>query len=240
MQRLESGKLAARVHAEILQAIVRKEFTEKLPSEEVLAETLNVSRTTIRSALQSLEEVGIVTRTRAIGTTINPHVRASALALQRLVAFDDLLREKGYEVEVDTAWSFGFPDADFARHFPQFHETTECLLTDKRYRADGHVAIWIRDAIPREQLRSERFKEPMPASLFEFSHLYGRREIAHAVVEIAAMVKRDEDTTPVETAVGEPFMQLHETHFDSRREPVAYSIIDVDNAFVTFEVFRRS
>jgi len=240
MQRLESGKLAARVHAEILQAIVRKEFTEKLPSEEVLAETLNVSRTTIRSALQSLEEVGIITRKRAIGTTINPHVRASALALQRLVAFDDLLREKGYDVEVDTAWSFGVPDADIGMHFPQLDPAEECVLTEKRYEANGHLAIWIRDAIPREHLRSEKFKDPIPASLFEFIHLYGRREIAHAVVEIAAMVKRDEETTPIETAVGEPFMQLHETHFDNRREPIAYSIIDVDNAFVTFEVFRRS
>ena len=54
---------------------------------------MNVSRTTIRSALQSLQQHGIVSRKRAVGTTINGHIRPSALALQRLVGFDTLLRE---------------------------------------------------------------------------------------------------------------------------------------------------
>lgn len=239
MQRLDSGSLTARVHAEILQAIVGKEFEDKLPSEEVLAETLNVSRTTIRSALQSLEQVGIITRKRAIGTTINAHIRPSTLALQRLVAFDDLLREKGYSVEVSTEWRLGLPGAEIAFLFPSLDATAECVLTEKRYTANGHVAIRIRDAIPREHLRKEDFADPIPASLFEFSRLYGRREVDHAVVEIAAMVKRDEDATPIETAVGEPYMRLHETHYANGGEPIAFSIVDVDNAYVTFEVFRR-
>jgi GntR family transcriptional regulator len=238
MQRLQTGSLTARVHAEILKAIVAKEFEDKLPSEEILAETLNVSRTTIRSALQSLEQVGIITRKRAIGTTINAHVRPSALALQRLVAFDDLLREQGYAVEVQTGWEVGLPDSELALRFP-VEATTACVLTDKRYTADGHVAIAIRDAIPREHLRTEEFADAIPASLFEFSRRYGRREVDHAVVELVAMVKRDEAATPLETAVGDPFTRLYETHYASGGDPIAFSIVDVDNAYVTFEVFRR-
>ena len=55
---------------------------------------LNVSRTTVRTALQGLERDGVVTRRRAIGTIINPHVRPSSLALQRLIGFDGLLAER--------------------------------------------------------------------------------------------------------------------------------------------------
>jgi GntR family transcriptional regulator len=65
---------------------------------------LNVSRTTIRTALHSLEQDGIVTRRRAIGTTINRHVGPATLALQRLVGFDWLLEEKGHKVSVDQSW----------------------------------------------------------------------------------------------------------------------------------------
>jgi len=238
MERVESGSLTDRVHAAILEAIVEREFEDRLPSEDVLAETLNVSRTTVRSALQSLEQVGIINRKRAVGTTINAHVGRSTLALQRLVGFDDLLREKGYEVEVETSWRFGPPDADMTLRFP-LEESTECLLTEKSYVAGGRVAIRIRDAVPRADLRDEAFEEPIPASLFEFSRRYGRRKVDHAVAEISARIKRDATTTLLDLPVGEAFTRLHEVHYAGGGEPVAFSIVDVDNTFVTFEVFRR-
>jgi GntR family transcriptional regulator len=94
--RIENVPLTEQARSAILEAIVDKRFDERLPSEEALADMLSVSRTTIRTALQSLEQEGIITRKRAIGTTINAHVRPSTMALQRMVGFDGLLKEKGY------------------------------------------------------------------------------------------------------------------------------------------------
>src|SRR5919106_1526042 len=105
VERLPEAPLADRARTAILQAILSKQFIGRLPPEEMLAEMLDVSRTTIRSALQSLEQDGIITRKRALGTTINAHVRPSTLALQRLVGFDGLLREEGYEVRTQVSWS---------------------------------------------------------------------------------------------------------------------------------------
>jgi hypothetical protein len=34
-------------------------------------------------------------------------------------------------------------------------------------------------------------------------------------------------------------MRLHERHFSSARTPIAFSVIDVDDRFIRFEVFRR-
>ena len=85
MSRIDNVPLAEKARALILQAILDKRFDQRLPSEEALAEMLNVSRTTIRTALQGLEQDGIITRKRAVGTTINEHVRPSSLALHRLV-----------------------------------------------------------------------------------------------------------------------------------------------------------
>jgi hypothetical protein len=38
---------------------------------------------------------------------------------------------------------------------------------------------------------------------------------------------------------GRPFTRLNETHYSVDGDPVAFSVIDVDNEFVSFEVFRR-
>src|SRR5919108_1498590 len=140
--RIENVPLTERARVAIMEAILEKRFAERLPSEEQLAEMLNVSRTTIRTALQSLEQDGIITRKRAIGTTINAHLRPSSLALQRMVGFDGLLREKGYDVEVEVDWQRGVPPAEIATVF-DLDSDQDCLIAEKSYFADGDLAIYI-------------------------------------------------------------------------------------------------
>jgi GntR family transcriptional regulator len=239
VERLANAPLADRARTAILQAILSKQFIGRLPPEEMLAEMLDVSRTTIRSALQSLEQDGIVTRKRALGTTINAHVRPSTLALQRLVGFDGLLREEGYEVRTQVSWSWGEPPADIVEVFPSL-DGEECLLTEKSYFAGKALAIWIRDAVPRSLIKHEDFEEPLPASLFEFTSTYGVKKVNHAVVDIVAMVKRGDAGTKLVLDEHEPYTRLHETHYSSGGEPIGFSVIDVDNAFITLQVFRRA
>lgn len=239
VERLTNARLADRARSAILQAIMSKQFIGRLPPEEELAAMLDVSRTTIRSALQSLEQDGLITRKRALGTTINAHVRPSTLALQRLVGFDGLLREEGYEVRTQVGWQWGEAPPWFADVFPSL-AGEECLLTEKSYFAGKALAIWIRDAIPRRLIKREDFEEPLPASLFEFTSTYGYKKIDHAVVDIVAMVRRADNDTRLVLDVHEPFTRLHETHYSSAGETIAFSIVDVDNAFINLQVFRRA
>jgi GntR family transcriptional regulator len=199
---------------------------------------LNVSRTTIRSALQSLEQQGIVSRKRAVGTTINQHIRPSALALQRLVGFDTLLRERGYTVRSEVSSERTTPSHSMAEVF-DLSSDCQCLIMNKRYFAGEQVAIAVRDIVPRETLTTESFEEPLPASLFGFSAAYCRTPIDHAVVEITALIKDKEQGSCLSIAPGKPFTRLNETHYTAAGVPVAFSLIDVDNAFVSIEVFRR-
>jgi GntR family transcriptional regulator len=199
---------------------------------------LNVSRTTIRSALQSLEQQGIVSRKRAVGTTINEHIRPSALALQRLVGFDTLLREQGYPVRSEVSLERTTPTRGMTEVF-DLSSDCDCLVTNKRYFAGEHVAIAVRDIVPRETLTTESFEEPLPGSLFGFSAVYCRTPIDHAVVEITALIKDEEQGSSLSIAPGKPFTRLNETHYTAGGDPVAFSLIDVDNQFVSFEVFRR-
>lgn len=238
LERLENRPLAAQVRDTILQAILNQSFEGgRLPSEDELATMLNVSRTTIRTALHSLEQDGIVTRRRALGTTVNQHVRPDLVALQQLAGFDWLLREKGHEVKVDVSWT-RTPVTEEVRALFGSDPHDEALITEKLFFADGQLAIYIRDLVPWEQIsKSPRGK--LSPSLFEFSAGHCREAIEHAIVEIEPAVKRDEETTKLAVGIGEPFARLHERHFSIHGKPIAYSLIDVDDKFVRFEVFRR-
>jgi GntR family transcriptional regulator len=239
ISRIENVPLTERARASIFEAIMEKRFDERLPSEEALAEMLNVSRTTIRTALQSLEQDGIITRKRAIGTTVNAHVRSSSLALQRMVGFDGLLREKGYDVKVEIDWERGPAGVDFARSFA-LPADQDSLLTEKSYFADGKLAIYIRDAVPWDNLKQADFHGDVPASIFEFSGEAWNQRVDHAIAEIHPVVKRAKGDTTLAVARGEPLIRLHERHFTSQGDLLAVSIVDVDNRFLHFEVFRRS
>jgi GntR family transcriptional regulator len=238
LERLENKPLAVKVRDTILQAILDERFDGgRLPSEDELATMLNVSRTTIRTALHSLEQDGIITRRRALGTTVNQYVRPDLVALQRLTGFDWLLREKGHDVEVDVTWTRS-PVTNELRDLFGCEGNGECLLTEKLFFADGELAIFIRDLVPWEEI-SKAPRGRLSASLFDFGARHMRQSIDHAIVEIQPAVKRSEETTRLTVAVGEPFARLHERHFSLGGRPIAYSVIDVDDKFVRFEVFRR-
>lgn len=239
VQQLENTPLAERARTAILKAILEKRFEHRLPSEDDLAEMLNVSRTTIRTALQRLEQDGIVSRRRAIGTTINAHVAPANLALQRLVGFDRLLEEKGHDVKIDLSWARGSAPPDVTEVFDMADPNDYCI-TRKDYYADGRLAIHIRDYIPWSELKTSRLRDPIPASMFDFSRRYMRKPIDNAVVKIVPMVNRGKKTTTLRLSQGEPFARLHETHYAVGGQPVAYSVIDEDPKYIQLEVFRRA
>ena len=101
------------------------------------------------------------------------------------------------------------------------------------------MAIAVRDIVPRETLTTESFEEPLPASLFRFSAMYCRTPIDHAVVQITALIKDKEQGSCLSIAPGRPFTRLNETHYSAAGHPLAFSLIDLDNEFVSVELFRR-
>ncbi|HEY4278527.1 MAG TPA: GntR family transcriptional regulator [Conexibacter sp.] len=234
---LDNSLLTARARAEILQAIFAGRFDGKLPNEDELARMLNVSRTTVRTALQGLERDGVVTRRRAIGTLINPHVRPSSLALQRLAGFDWLLEERGYDVEVDLSWRWAPADEQMVTAFSSLDADEECCVIDKAYHADGTLALSIRDAVPRSMIRVDALPRDVDPSLFTFSARMWRSPIHHAVVSLVPMAKQG-DNSRLELADGVPFLRLHETHYSAQGEPIAYSVIDADDHYIRLEVVR--
>jgi len=63
------ASLAHKAREAILHSILERRFEDsRLPPENELADMLGVSRTTVRSALQSLQQHGVLTRSPRRGT----------------------------------------------------------------------------------------------------------------------------------------------------------------------------
>jgi DNA-binding GntR family transcriptional regulator len=82
-------EIAERLQAEILAGVWP--LASRLPPEKQLAESLNVSRFTIREALSLLEDKGLVSRKRRAGTVVSA-TRLPEVMVQKLGSMHELLQ----------------------------------------------------------------------------------------------------------------------------------------------------
>lgn len=241
------GSLTERTTDALLEAILDNRFADRrLPTEPNLATILQVSRTTVRAALQSLERLGVITRAPGRGTTVLPHVRRNAIALQRLIGFSTLLAEQYDDVRVDQRYWVDVNPTPVAAAALRIDEYTPVVKTSKVYTAAGHRAIHIRDEIPLTNFSAEHRTEleasdtaELLDSIFSLSREWPGHEIAHTVVEIGAAVATGEDNFPLDLDDGTPYVVLHETHCAVDGEPVAFSRVRIDNRYLQLQVVRH-
>jgi GntR family transcriptional regulator len=240
LQPLDTGLLSHRAKERLQNAIIDGLFGDRLPSEVELARQLGVSRPTVRSALRSLEEDGLITRRRGIGTKINGHIVRAKLTLNRAVGFYDLIKEAGHE-----------PAIAFTRIRPetasleaatrlQCQPGADLISIDRLFLADGAPAISLVETIGKANLTVDAISDSdVSESIFTFADAYAVKHIDHTVVEIIPAIADRRLAKLLEVKGGDPLLHLLETHYSVENDLMMVSDIYVVDRFVRFCVVRR-
>jgi GntR family transcriptional regulator len=246
LPRIGNGSLAEQTTRTLLEAIMERRFpADRLPNEPDLAEQLGVSRTTIRTALQTLERLGVVSRAPARGTQVRPHVGRESILLHRLIGFRGMLEAGHDEVHLEERMDVHDHGSAPAMEALGVDEATRMVVHDKTIVADGRPAVHLLQEVPLEYVGDDvrhklvtgrRFS--IPDTIFEFSRAWPAREIDHSVVELVPAVVPDEPGFPLTLAPGTPHIVLRETHYSSANEAVAYSREIVDDEMIRFRLVR--
>ena len=246
--RLGMASLADQTTSALLDAILERRFPDdRLPSEPELAEMLNVSRTTLRAALQSLERLGMVSRAPGRGTAIRTHIGRESIILQRLIGFRAMLQATYTNVEVVGSYTRKDCAGTDAAKALNLSNETPVVATSKIFFADGQPALHIEDEIPFQFVSSSTQKAlsdgrgyDFEGSIFAFSLSWPGRVIDHVVVQIVPAVTPETDEFPLGLEPGTPYIMLLETHYTDEGEPVAFSRVHVDDHFIRFSVVRHN
>ncbi len=134
----------ARKLASAIQAGVWKP-NEVLPAERDLCEQLNVSRVTLRQALDAVSEQGLISRRQGAGTFVTPHIEH---LLSSLISFSETLRRKGYEP--GTKWLEREVRACTAEDITRLglSPNAQVAVLTRLRTADGKVIAYERSVLP--------------------------------------------------------------------------------------------
>lgn len=211
----------------------------RLPPEADLARELGVSRTTVRAALQTLAEDGIVSRRRRHGTVVNEHMLRGSLPLNRLLSFRELIEQSGYAASVDAlVRRLEVPPAAVATAL-RLAPGERCLVIGRLLRADGVPAVSVSDVLPLRRLLVAPEQVPQADTTFRLIADSTSARVDHSVVEILPRVAGEDGPAHLELPAGTPYAQLRELIFSPTQEPVALSEIAVDCRRVRLTLVRR-
>jgi len=236
----QSQSLARRVRDELLTAMRNGGFAGgRLPPEAELAGRMGVSRTTIRAALQSLAEDGIISRRRRHGTVVNERMVRGRLPLNRLVSFKELVAQAGHEPSVDPlVRHVAAPDAEAGAALG-LAPGVPCLTVVRLLRADGAPAIAVLDVVPLTLLVVAPEAVVDADSTFAFMARNTSATVDHSAVEIVPRIAAAHAPEHLELPAGMPYVELLETLFSPGRVAVAFSRIAVHPRQVHLTLSRR-
>lgn len=239
MEPVGGASLSSRAREAILESILERRFEDsRLPPENELADMLGVSRTTVRTALQSLEQHGVLTRTPRRGTRVHSGMSPSMVALQRLIGFKRLLEEQGYLVSIKTEVATTDSPPPAAIEALALGMPPTCWEIDRVLVASGQPAIWAIDYFPTRVFSKTPRREQLGASPFDMDDLLIGGPINRAFVQLVPCAASPEVAEHLRIELSEPYLLLKETHYSASGKTLGFSLIHVNDHFVRFQLHR--
>lgn len=240
-ERSASGRLRAEQTREALLRSIREDaFPDgRLPPEAQLAQQFQVSRGTIRAALQSLSAEGLISRRRRHGTYVNKHVLRTSMQLNRLVPFARLIEQSGYRATADPEMHRVKQASATEAAELEIPEGEDVLVAYRLLRADEQPVISITDVVQLSRLTVPLSQLRPAETTFDFLAANTDTAVDYTTSEIVPCVATSSGPLGLGMAPGTPFIQLHEVAFNGNNDRVALSVICVVDTLVRLSLLRR-
>ena len=228
------------VKKSILKAIQSGVFnqTNQLPTEKFLAEKFNVSRATIRSALQSLEDDNVIKKQQGVGTFLTHKNFLLKLRIDKIKGFYQLLGDSGHDPSIrEEAVYRKSIDHRISKQL-NVSKDTEVLIIQRTLLGNGKPAIHLREYMTVTSLTRPPKIEALPESIFEISEQFLSQKIEYSISEIIPAIV---DRTMMEALglpEGDPILRLEEIHFNGNNEPIIFSEVFVNDRMIRFNLIR--
>ena len=214
---------------------------EQLPPEPELAQRLGVSRSTLREAMQTLQDRGLIIRKRGVGTFVQSRAPVIPSGLETLESLDVIANRLGLTVHTD---QLTIEELPVGLH-PKWMATLALTPDDRvvkvcRVKLAGERPVaYIEDLVPASVANLEALREGFQGSVLDFLRQQGVPKPDHARADIQAITADEALAAKLKQAPGTALLLLEETLFSTEGKPIDYSRNYFVPGFFNFHVIRR-
>jgi GntR family transcriptional regulator len=212
---------------------------DRLPSETALSQMLNVSRNTIRDALMSLEQDGIVFRRHGIGTFVASSPHHLRTSLNCILPIPDLIAASGFKPQIKGLKISALIGPSEAHQILNVPPTQKIQAVTLLHLAGKHPAVyityWLSPDLRAEHVCWDKFDGHMQNFIERTFHT----SIQRSYVRIQAVSATKELATKLKVRKSSPLLKLTHVAYTSTGQPVYYSISYQDSELLEVTAVRH-
>jgi GntR family transcriptional regulator len=213
---------------------------EQLPSEPEFAESLGVSRTTLRDANRILVSEGTLVRRRGVGTFVSTDPLMSIQdGLENLSSTTQLIRNHGFEPGTSHAVWERIPASDYLAGILGLDPGAALLHFSRTRTANAIPVIHCEEYVP-----AHLFDDQNAGQLEGEWSLYDvmkavQAEVVSAVCKVVPVVADQNLAAQLDVAQQHPLLLLRQTHYSTDNRPILYCENYHNCDLIEFHVIRR-
>ena len=244
---IRNTSLADQVFRVLLSRITEEIYPagSQLPTENELADELNVSRSTVRTAIFKLEDRKIIHRKPGVGTYVTENINISN-PLNEFIEFSHLIEENGFKSGyIHISSEIIIPDEGI-RHELQLGEDDQILKIKKVFTANqdpiifviNHIPFWlIQDKITENQALKPELTRDFKSFFEEVCEQQVSFFISQVRAEIFENIGAPEEMDVYEANT--PTLIINQTGYNKTNRPIINTQEYHPGNWMTFNIIRR-
>lgn len=235
-----SDTIYVTVQADIKQKIYQGSYPDlKLPNERDLAEQYQVSRSSIKRALNVLVQQGIIFKKRGSGTFVNPlYLKNQAIFQQEgsNLGVSDFFRSHGQIPSIQLI-DFRVLPATPEQQQALFLNEGDFVYEIKRLRSLGNVPFMIENGYVPISLLPGLNREIVSKSIYEYVEQEKARTVTKSFMTIMAEPSTKEDQQLLKLKVNEPVGIMEGIFFMDDGTPLEFSTMRLHYRYLHYNAF---
>lgn len=213
---------------------------DQLPSQHELAAELGISRATLREALLSLEQEGLIVLKHGVGTFVTPgYGHRLESGLERLESILEMSARQGLDVRCTDLQVAEEPAGEALAEALGVATGTPLTTACRVITVDETPVAYMSDTVPRSILAPADIPADFDGSVLELLRQQPELRVARAVANIVALNADAELAQRLGTSRGQAVLLLEETLLDEEGAIVEFSRNYYVPDYFRFHVVRR-
>jgi GntR family transcriptional regulator len=236
---MANNSVSQRLHDNLFQIIKATTPGDRLPSEPSLAQSLGVSRATLREAMRTFETQGLIRRRQGAGTFVTQPSHVIETGLEVLESIETLAERIGLEVSMGELRVERRKAKDEEAQALGLEAGSEVVKITRVIHAEGRPVAFLSDIVPPDILTPEDLENGFTGSVLDFMHRRGSIGLQSSRTEINAVTATPELARAMQIQRGDVLLRFKALLLSTTNRVVDYSFSYFLPGYFSFHVIRR-